>query len=151
MLRTVTVSVGLLLLVGCGSSANKGLLEGTIKYKGEPVNGATLMLYPAAGADANTTPISITVTQEGTFNAADVPAGEYKIVVRGAGAATDASKMMRGMPADKQGEAGQKFQQAYGGAKPTIAFPNKYKDYTTTDLKCTVGKGKQKVDLVLTD
>jgi hypothetical protein len=151
MRRIITVSVCILLLAGCGGSSGKSVLEGKITYKGEPVNNATLMLYPTNSKEPNPEPINITVTQEGTFKSADIPAGEYKVVVSGQSSSGDAAKMMKGMPADKKAENEQKFQAAYGAGKATINFPNKYRDPTKTDLKVTVPGDKKPVELVMND
>ncbi len=81
MRRSVLVTIGLLLLTGCGPAGHgKGIVKGTITYKGQPVNGATLLLYPAAGGDIYT---PIPVGQDGAFSTADVPLGDYKVVVQG--------------------------------------------------------------------
>ncbi len=82
MRRTVFVSIGLLLLAGCGpAGSGRGVVKGTITYKGQPVNGALLKLYPTSGGDIYT---AIPVGQDGAFSTADVPPGDYKIVVEGA-------------------------------------------------------------------
>ncbi len=147
MRRIIAALIGLLLLVGCGGQSKKGGLSGTIKYKGQPVNGATLTLYPASGAGEG---IPIIVAQDGTFSSTDIPAGDYKVVVEpSAGSAGTPS--LKGVAADKQAEAQRKLQQAEGGSAPTIPFPDKYKQPTTTDLRITVAKGQQKQDLELKD
>ena len=68
-------------LAGCGWGETLGVgVSGAVTYKGQPINGATLLLYPTtAGQGAE---VSIPVTQEGTFRTADVPLGDYKIVVQ---------------------------------------------------------------------
>ena len=53
-------------------------MKGTITYKGQPVNGALLKLYPTSGGDIYT---AIPVGPDGAFSTADVPPGDYKIVV----------------------------------------------------------------------
>ena len=83
MRRIVFVSIGLLLLIGCGPAGHgKGIVKGTITYKGQPVNGATLQFYPASGGDIYSA--TLTAGQDGSFSSADVPPGDYKIVVQGA-------------------------------------------------------------------
>jgi hypothetical protein len=147
MRRLIVFSAAVLLMVGCGEKAKKGSVAGTLKYKGQPVNGATLLLYPVAstGGDA----ISIPVSQLGTFRSSGVPEGQYKVVVQGrASSGVPAQQQMR---PEKAAEAQQKLQQLDAESKPTIPFPDKYKDITQTDLKCTVGKGEVNLDLELTD
>jgi hypothetical protein len=75
----VTVSVVLLLLVGCGPRGSRGGgLSGTVSYKGQPINGAALTLYDTKGGM-----LIVPVTPDGTFRTTDVPPGEYKVVVQG--------------------------------------------------------------------
>jgi len=145
MRRIITVSVGLLLLVGCGTKHSGGVLMGTVTYKGQPVNGAVLALIPASGEGNG---VNIPVTQEGTFRTSDVPPGEYKIVVQGSGGSPTLS--LKGMSPAKQAEAKEKLAKL-GETKPTIPFPAKYKSHLTTDLKCTVAQGEQTLPLELKD
>jgi hypothetical protein len=147
MRRIVVVSVGILLLVGCGPKNAKGSLSGKITYKSQPVNGATLQLYPAAGGkDA----FPISVGQDGTFNVSDVPPGDYKIVVQGT-APPPNMPSVKGVSGDKQAEAQEKLRAMQGDNKPTIPFPDKFKDVAKTTLTCTVKAGKQELPLELTD
>jgi hypothetical protein len=126
----ILVSVGLLVLVGCGPrGATKGGVTGTITYKGQPVNGASLSLYPASGGESV---LTIPVSQEGTFSTTDVPAGDYKVVVQGSAAAS--------------GSSGGQF-----AAKPTIPFPPKYKDPQKTDITMKVSPGSGNVTLEMKD
>lgn len=151
MKRVVFVSIGFVLLVGCGKSNPNGSLSGTIHYKGKPVNGALLQLHPVSGKGV----VNVPVTQEGTFSKTEIPPGEYKIVVQGSEPPKDMEKMIeppKGMDRAKADEMKQKYQQAHGQEAPTIAFPNKYKKVDTTDLKCTITQGKKEnVTLELND
>src|SRR5262249_53068457 len=135
-----------LLLVGCGGSKKtSGVLSGTITYKSQPVNGATLILHPAVsgqGAEFN-----VPVTQEGTFRTSGVPVGEYKVVVQASPG--NAGPSTKGMPPDKLAEAKDKLSQLSTPA--TIKFPEKYKQLEKTELKVTVGPGEQTVTLELKD
>ena len=76
------------LLTGCGPSyIDTVKVEGTIKYKGEPVEGASIMFSPIddAGApaygrsDANGK--YVIQTQQGKIGAGTVP-GQYKVSIR---------------------------------------------------------------------
>ncbi len=146
----VRITVALLLLavlVGCGSRRSRyGRVSGKIAYRGQAVNDAALLLYSAEGSQA--TPITIPVDEEGNFSIADVPPGEYKVVVQGAeGEASGIS--LKDFPPDKQEQVkalleGQKFPH-------TISFPKKYKDLETTPLRCTIGDSDQPLDLELED
>ena len=137
MRQIVLVSVAFLLVVGCGPSSNKGGLKGTITYKGQPVNAASILLYPSA--DKNATSISVPVSKDGAFDSVDVPPGTYRIVVKAQNGPK--GKMTPGVNASPG-----------GAATPTIPFPDKYKDVKATDLTCTVKAGdKTPVKLELKD
>jgi hypothetical protein len=145
MRRIATLLVGVLVLAGCNvSNAPKGTLSGTIAYKGQPVNGGALQLISTSGG-ADSAPIPI--AQDGTFKAADVPAGDYKVVVQ-------PSEGSKGPPT--QGMSPEML--AKMKANPdfnqpaTIRIPDKYKSKETTDLTLTVKKsGETKVTLELKD
>jgi hypothetical protein len=143
MRRLVTVSLGLLLLIGCGGKNQGGVLTGTITYQGKPVNGAAIFLH-APGAE---TGLLIPVDQEGKFRSTDVPPGEYKVVVQGA--AGSSGPPTQGMSPEKMAEAKEKI--AAMKSPPTIPFPDKYKSTATSDLKVTVVAGEQTVKLELKD
>ena len=129
------MSVVLLLLVGCGKSGPRpGILSGTVTYKGQPVNNSVLVLTPTSG-EGGGVPFTIPVDSDGKFRTSGVPEGDYKVVVQGTGAAAGSSSG-GGAP---------------GAAKPTIQFPNKYKQPQTSDLTCKVGKGEQALNLELKD
>ena len=152
MQRIVRASIGLLLLamlVGCGAKRTRvGAVSGKITYKNQPVNGAALLLYPAASTSAvPANPITIPVTQEGDFRISDVPPGEYKIVVEGALGKSPAS--LHNVPPEKMAEVKAKLDKMSTPA--TIPFPNKYKDLRTTDLKCTITEKDEAQNLELKD
>jgi hypothetical protein len=140
------VSVGLLVLAGCGPSRSKpGVVSGKLNYKGQPVGNAALLLYPVGGDLTN--PITIPVASDGEFRIADTPNGEYKVVVQGTEGASEAD--VRGMPPDQAAKAKEKLDAMKTAA--TIPFPNKYKNLRTTDLKCTITEKDQTMNLELTD
>jgi hypothetical protein len=144
MWRIVTLSVALLVLVGCGSKRPAaGSVEGSITYKGQPVNGAGLELHSATGKGEFLIPVS----QEGTFRTSDVPPGEYKIVVHGA--VGSSGPPTTGMTAEEVAKVKEKIEKMKTPA--TIPFPHKYKSQKTTDLKCTISEGKQELKLELKD
>src|SRR5262245_35374806 len=89
-MRRIVILSGLLFLAGCTPKPpTTGTVDGTITYKGKPVNGAALILHSTTAKDET---FMIPVTQEGTFRTANVPPGDYKIVVEvavgGAGPST---------------------------------------------------------------
>jgi hypothetical protein len=149
MRRIITISIGLLLLTGCGGkSSRNGLVSGSITYNGKPVNGATLILYSTAGQGGENA--QIPVSQEGTFKNAEVPKGEYKVVVQGAVAAMQVSpESLKNIPPEKMAEVKEKL--AKMNTVATIKFPDKYKSHQTTDLTCKVGDKETTLNLELKD
>jgi hypothetical protein len=146
--RILIVSIGLLLL-GCGPKPGSGgTVSGTIRYNGKPVNGAMLHLHPDSESSDE---VSIPVTQEGTFRASNVPPGEYKIVVEGRQGGGMSQMPTKGMDPAKAAEMKEKLQGVGGQEAPTISYPAKYKKIATTDLKCTIKDGDQKLPLELKD
>jgi hypothetical protein len=147
MRRIVTVALVALLLTGCGPKGKKtGVVTGKLTYKGQPVNGAALLLYTASGGD--TAVMTVPVSQEGEFRISDVAPGEYKVVVQGtAGAQQVNPAMLRGMSPEKQAEAKEKL--SHMNTPPTIKFPDKYKALKTTDLRVTVTDKNESKDLDL--
>lgn len=154
MKRTMFVSIGLLLLTGCGSkSGSGGSLTGTIHYNGKAVNGASLLLHPTSGQGDD---ISINVGQDGTFAGYSIPPGEYQIAVQSEENSPEGRQKMQmpkmppNMDPAKAEEMKQKFQQMQGQEAATISYPKKYKNLKTSELKCTVVAGKNpplKLDL----
>src|SRR5215469_9606821 len=99
MRRILVVSLAILPLMGCGPKRNQGgVVSGKITYKGTPVNGATLRLTPIPGPGEE---VTIPVSQEGTFHTANIPPGEYKIVVEPAPTGAMLSVPNKGIDADK--------------------------------------------------
>ena len=149
MRQLISVSIGLCLLIGlggCGAKRPKiGVISGTITHKGRPLNGAALLLYPAGSNTSDASPITIPVTDQGTFRITDVPPGEYKIVVQGTPGSTQAD--LRSIPPEKREEV--KKMLGPSNTAPTIPFPDKYKKLQTTDLKCTITDQDQTLNLEL--
>ena len=142
---SLILSVGIFCLVGCGGppAAPKTVVTGTVTYKGQPVNGAALQLYPTEGAGE---PTNVPVAQDGTYRAADLAVGEYIVVVvpsEGRG------QSMKGV--DKAKMAEYQAQADAMKSTPTIKIPDKYKKRLDNPLKMTVSKGEQKIPLELTD
>lgn len=144
MKRAIFGSIGLVLLIGCGRQGSpNGSISGTISYNGKPVNGAILHLHSAS---EKASIVTVAVAQDGTFSGADIPPGEYKIVVKGTAPPKGIEKMTQApkeMDPAKKAEMEAKFKQVFGNEAPTIDFPNKYKKIETTDLKCTITQGKK--------
>src|SRR5947209_6010990 len=127
-------SIGCLILAGCSQGPPKGALTGTVKYNNQPVNGATLFLEPSGGTGA---PFAIPVSQEGTFSIQGVPAGDYKIRIEGSEGAKAPST--KGMTQEQIAKMKDRLDALE--TKPTIPFPDKYKQTSTSGLSYTVKKG----------
>jgi hypothetical protein len=145
MRRVLTVSVGLLLLMGCGTTIPKGAVSGKVMYNSQPVNGATLFLYPTNTGQG--LEMTIPVDQEGAFRASDVPTGEYKVVVQPTKGNNGPST--KGMKPEQIAQMKEQIESMKVPA--TIKIPAKYTKQETSDLKMTVGKGDQTVPLELHD
>jgi hypothetical protein len=149
MRQIISVFLGLLfvaVLVGCGPQPRSGEITGTVTYNGQPVGGAALQLYSAVNAD----PITIPVDDEGKFRIADVPQGDYKVVVQGGAGSTEVSGIdLKRFPPEEQAKMKEKLDKMHTAA--TIKFPKKYQDVKKTDLTCKVTAKNEKMDLVLKD
>jgi len=145
MRSVLTVSIGLLLLTGCGPSIVKGVVSGTVTYKGQPVNGATLFLYPTTTGQGSE--MTIPVDQEGAFRASDVPAGDYKVVVQPSKG--NSGPKTKGMTKEQLAQMKDQIDSLKSAA--TIKIPEKYTKQEKSDLKMTVGAGEQTVPLELHD
>jgi hypothetical protein len=133
MQRLLIPFLGLLFLTGCGGNKNNsGITGGSVTYKGQPVNGGSLLLFQATGAGDS---FAVPLTQEGTFRAAGVPPGEYKVVIRPA-SGTQGVPSLKGMDPAKQAEWKDKIEAMK--SPPTIPIPSKYKQVASTDLKLTI-------------
>jgi hypothetical protein len=82
-IRSVIVLGAAGLLVGCGGTDPWDIVypaKGSVTYKGEPLAGAMIMLYPVDESAPSTVRPSTTSKDDGTFEVG-APAGEYKAVV----------------------------------------------------------------------
>ena len=147
MWRFICFSIVLLAVVGCGSKNSPSVVvTGSVTYKGKPVNGAALMLYSTKGKGES---FIVPVSQDGTFRSTDVPEGEYKVVVQPAAGFTP--HMPKDMDAAKLAANKSKIEEFKNQSPPTIPIPEKYKQNLTTDLKMTIAKGEQTINLELND
>jgi hypothetical protein len=148
MRQIAAFSVVVVLAIGCGGGKKKdvgGSITGTIKYNGKPVNGGALMVYAKAGNKS--TPFAI--SQEGEYHISDLPEGEYKLVIQ-PNVPPPSPPPAKGVDASKAAKA-PKVEMPKSSQPPTIKIPDKYKKAETTDLKATVTKERQTIDLVLKD
>jgi hypothetical protein len=139
MRRFITLSVGLLILFGCAQKKETaGIATGSISYKGQKVNGATLILY--SKGDSGTT-YNVNVNQDGTFRAVDIPPGDYIVVVRPNPGMSEHTKGANPAALEKMKDKMKEME-----VPATIPIPDKYKDRTKTDLSMTIVLGEQKIE-----
>jgi hypothetical protein len=132
----------LVLLIGCNTSkAPKGRLSGTVLYKGQPVNGATLVFFPSSGSE-----VSIIAGQDGSFDTGPIPDGDYKVVVQPDPG--DPGPNIENMTPDKKAKMREQLDKLKRPA--TTNYPEKYKKKETSTLSVTI-KGPTKSDLPLSD
>jgi hypothetical protein len=146
MRRFITISLGLLLLAGCGRGGGNHSISGTITYKGEPVNGAALKFSPTGENKAGV--FHVPVSQDGTFRTDAVPPGEYRVAVEPS-TGSSGIPSTQGMDPAKGAEMEAKFEKMRG--KPTIPFPEKYRKVGTTDLRCNITSKHQALKFELKD
>ena len=128
-LAMVGASLALTALFGCGGDSNKATLSGKVTYKGAPVPGGTLTLYPESGPAY---PISLHA--DGTFSVSDVPVGPMGVGIDtgGPAAAASAGPGMSNLP-------------------PHVDVPLKYKDPKTSHLTWDVKGGHNTKEFDLSD
>jgi hypothetical protein len=146
MRRLLSFSILILFLSGCGGKKPpSGIVTGSVTYKGQPVNGAALILYMTTGAGDT---ITIPVSQDGTYRATDIPMGEYIVVVQPSTGMSGVPST-KGMDKAKAAEVQAKIDAMKG--TPTIPIPDKYKKRTSSDLKMSISPGEATVNLELKD
>ena len=135
-----------LLLIGCGESHDVAAVTGTVTYKGQPVEGATVAFH---GANAK-------VLATGTTDAS----GKFKLTsyAPGDGAAPGSYKVtvtkqqLSGKVATGPLSMEDAAKQGATAVKETNTLPVKYQAADTTPLNAMVEKGKPNdIPLALTD
>jgi hypothetical protein len=139
----------LVLACGCGltNKSAPAKLSGKVTYKGKPLTGGTITLYPPSGGV-----YAITIKEDGSYSGADLPTGEMPVSIEtmAVKAPTD--------PVDPKTK--QKYQMsprpgAENASAPAaveqVKIPAKYAKKETSNLSVTLGPGKQAKDFDLTD
>ncbi len=127
---------------GCGgrSSSRSVKFYGKVTYKGAPVTGANMVAY--AGEVGN----PIAVAADGSFNASQLPAGDFVVTVE--------NEFLNPDKPDYAGKKGMGSPMPAGKGAPAgvyIKLPEKYKKKETSDLKITLVNGNNEKEIVLTD
>ncbi|HXD87272.1 MAG TPA: DUF3823 domain-containing protein [Urbifossiella sp.] len=143
------VAIGLASLAGCGgkSKSSQGVVTGTITYKGQPVNAAGLQLYNEKSELGES--INVPVNQDGTYRAADIAPGTYKVVVLVSSGESPLHIPKTMTDPAKLAEA--KAKQEAAKTPATIKIPSSYTMPATTKLTMTVQAGEQTIPLELKD
>jgi hypothetical protein len=126
---------------GCGGS---GTVSGKVLYNGKPLKGGNVTFVGKRT-------VSSSIKDDGTYNCANVPAGEVTICVE-----TDSlkpagpqNKMHYKPPPGQQAPGGFDLGDTADAAKRYVAIPPKYKEPDTSPLKYTVRTGAQEKDISL--
>ncbi len=117
-------------------------LEGTIRYKGDPVSFAQVIVV------TNTTSASGSVGEDGKYRVVNVPLGEVKIAVNTELARGDYQSAVMAAGAYKGPEAKEqgKVEQSKVNLK-FVSVPKEYWDPNTTPLKTTIQAGANTFDI----
>ena len=112
------LAVTLIFLVGCGGPSAKKMVtvNGTVKYKGEPLKSG-IVKFQAPNGDFATAMIG----PNGQFTITDVVPGEQKVAYVGGPMGTGSSDGSRTAPAEKP-----------------VAVPAKFSDFQTSGVTVTV-------------
>ena len=141
---SVAACLALAALAGCGDGS-KATVSGKVTYKGAPVTGGTLTLYPSSG-----TPYPVNIGTNGTFNVGDAPVGTMGVAINTDNVPTTAGYQMspgvtppKDMPAPPQMDT--------SNMPKKVVIPQKYGDPKTSGLTWDVKGGKNTKDFDLTD
>jgi hypothetical protein len=151
LVRVAGLAVLALALAGCGRS-KKADVSGTISYRGAPVTGGTLTLYPVGGK--RETAIPVFIKKSGAFVTTGVPPGDYEVAIETESVKKVAkgydTKDMKPPSTVKMPEKMANPQQS-GDVPVYVEIPRKYADPKTSGLKWTITKGKNEKPFELTD
>jgi hypothetical protein len=116
-----------------------GIVKGTVKYRTVAVHGGKITFYSPDGRTA-----SAVITDEGRFEAPDVPVGLVSVAVS------------TSLPPSPTAKTAPKQKRRFGGSGPlmpeviqTTPVPLKYSDPAQSGLGLTVSEGEQPYDLDL--
>ena len=133
---------------GCGGDSGKATVTGKVAYKGAPVTGGTLTLYPADGPA-----YPITINPDGTFNISGAPIGAMGVGIKTDNAGSAGFPAMpsgRTPPKDAVMPQNQKdYDMSKMGKK--VDIPAKYNDLKTSGLTWDIKAGKNTKDFDLAD
>ncbi|OWK45241.1 hypothetical protein [Fimbriiglobus ruber] len=123
------------LLTQTGCSPGHGDLRGQVTYKGKPLRMGSLS---AVGADG--IPKSAAIQPDGSYAVQNLPAGLVKLTV----CSPDPAKMQPRANKARPGEPPPKID-----ATGWVAIPDKYCDFSTSELTFTLGSGANEFNVEL--
>jgi len=137
----------LFLFAGCSGKPTASV-TGKVTYKGQPVTGGNIDLFPADGNEAGR--YRIPIKADGTFSTIDIPPGLKKVSIEtesvkimGTGGYTP-PKAPGGRGAEKPpGEAPKQFDVDNSNMPKYVEIPKKYADPDKSGLTWEITKGKQ--------
>jgi hypothetical protein len=132
--RGIGLLAGLLGAAVSGCGAGRGDLSGTVSFAGKPLAHGSVLVVGSDGI-AKGSPIQ----SDGTFAVKDIPAGAVKIAVT----SPQPEKIKVGMR--KQGEA----PPPKVDSTRWFRIPDKYGDFETSELRATIRRGTNKLDITL--
>jgi hypothetical protein len=159
----VCLALGVVLgVAGCNTGPASGTVSGKVSYKGAPLKGGTVMVFPT-GEGKN--PVSAEIKEDGTYTAEKVPTGPAKLSVE-----TESLKppMVMGQgPAGGGGSAGKKYQppppdpkvktEPYAPPDPSerakryVKIPEKYSNPDSSGLTTMVKTGNNEFNIEIVD
>jgi hypothetical protein len=160
------VSAGCFLLVvlGCNQhQAPQAKLSGQVLFKGKPVSGGNITFYPETGPNKGG-PISIPITNKGTYHVAIPFTGQATVTVTGKRAPDktklaqkeglldpEAQKIVEEKQKLLSSEQKQKWEKYLKPTPSGPPIPEKYGTPKTSPLRITIKGGEQVEDIRLVD
>jgi hypothetical protein len=131
-----------LLLSGCGSSS-LATVSGKVSYKGQPLKGGVVSIFPEKGGGAQ----RASIEADGTYKISKVPVGPAKITVDTSSLRPVPQKSLPGPYANAPKEALPKDLQ--GDPEHYVPIPDHYADPDKSGLTLDVKSGKNNHDIDL--
>ncbi|MDR3196328.1 MAG: hypothetical protein LBU34_00540 [Planctomycetaceae bacterium] len=141
------ILAAVLLVAGCSKYSRPPLVqvEGTVQYKGKPLEKGTLVFDVAGSTTGNAEIVNGQIVNPTTFGSGDgIPAGNAKIAVystkekvKSSSGKTDSNKTESKYPEDHPGNT-------TNNSMPEMIslIPEKYNNPQTSGFTCTLEKGK---------
>jgi hypothetical protein len=156
LLRQVArAACGLVLLLGAAGCGSYGHVKGKVYYRDKPLTGGTVVFVSDGGGPSATA----TIDEQGNYTIDKVAAGPVKIAVDSGPPPGARNPMNRNPMAGKmappkdapipEGVDASKLYNTGRGSTGSVAIPEKYKNYQTSEETYTVQSGNQEHDIRL--